>query len=134
MPRTAFSSHLASAKSDRWGTPQELVDRLHIEFDLVLDLAAMAATSVCPHYLGPDHEDASCRDALACDWTAAVRSVGSRFSWAFLNPPFSRLSEFMRKVWQERRRGARIVCVVPQKTETVWVPVVAVQLARARSP
>lgn len=126
MPRSAFSSHLASAKSDLWGTPPALVDRLREEFDLVLDLAALSTSKVAPSYFGPDHYLEMWRDALACDWTTMLRGLGGRYAFGFLNPPFSLLSVFMRKVWRERQHGARIVCVLPQKTETVWYHDVAV--------
>lgn len=125
MPRTAFSAHLTSAKSDLWGTPAALVDRLHLEFDIVLDLAALKPSAVADAYFGPDHIDERWRNALACDWTATTRDLGGRFAWAFLNPPFSLLSAFMGKVWTERQRGGRIVCVLPQKTEAVWFHTVA---------
>lgn len=139
MPRTAFSAHLASAKSDLWGTPAALVDRLHLEFNIVLDLAALKPSAVADAYFGPDHVDEQWRNALTCDWTNTLREISGRYAFGFLNPPFSLLPAFMRKVWQESQRGARIVCVLPQKTETVWYHDVAVHAdairqLRARLP
>jgi phage N-6-adenine-methyltransferase len=123
MPKSDLTEKLTSAASDLWRTPDPLFARLHQEFDFGLDLAALHYNRKLRRYLGPDHKVAAYRDALAISWADtlhAIAEVEKRRVAGFVNPPFSLLDDFVEKAWEERKRGAVIVMVNPQKTETVW--------------
>lgn len=41
--------------------------------------------------------------------------------WIFLNPPYGRaIKDFMRKADEEAKQGAKIVALVPARTDTAW--------------
>ena len=106
-----------SKQSDEWTTPLGLYDDLHREFDFQWDAAATQATSRTGSYcyFGPDHGTAEYRDALTVTpWRVLNRE---RF---FLNPPYSRVREFIAKAHAEAQRGALVVCLVPSRTDTRW--------------
>jgi hypothetical protein len=110
--------NVLSRASDRWGTDRALVDRLRQEYQFDLDLAAEKPTAIPtslwgPRYFGPDHPVEGCRDALTVDWLV----YGTE---GFLNPPFSLLSDFVAKAWEERCKGFCTVAVLPVKAEQPW--------------
>lgn len=96
------------SSSDEFGTPDTLYAQLDQEFRFKLDAAASALN--CKHVNYYTKED----DALSQDW-AQWRSV-------FCNPPYSRgnLLAFTAKAYEESRKGATIVMVVPACTDTRW--------------
>lgn len=74
----------AGGRSDEWGTPQDLWDKLNAQYAFVFDLAASAANTKCGAYFS---KDTSFLDALPV------------FPFRFwLNPPFSLSREFFRKI------------------------------------
>lgn len=123
MPKSKLTEKLTSAKSDLWRTNDDLFGVLHREFDFGIDLAALAHNRKVGRYLGPDHPNPRYRDALAVNWAAvlaAIAQIEGRRVAGFVNPPFSLLEKFVEKTWEERKRGAVVVMVNPQKTETTW--------------
>jgi hypothetical protein len=106
--------------SDEWETPADLFADLNLEFNFDIDVAATFHTAktrisingregVC--YFGPDHADPSRRDALTNEW-------GHGAAW--MNPPYSRVREFIAKAAAEARKGCTVVCLVPSRTDTHW--------------
>lgn len=107
-------------------TPPELIEALVERFGrLVFDLAA-DAPNVCPEYF--DEEV----DSLSMDWhaTFALHTKDAP-GWFWLNPPFSggidpttnkhrTLWHWMKKCWEESRRGCRILALVPYSADAVW--------------
>jgi phage N-6-adenine-methyltransferase len=104
-----------SKASDEWSTPQALFDALHAEFNFMLDVAATADNAKCGPYFGPDNEVACWRDALDIPW-AMVTEGGT----LWMNPPYSKCREFMRKAAYEAEEGCTVVCLVPSRTDTQW--------------
>jgi phage N-6-adenine-methyltransferase len=103
-----------SKASDEWRTPLETFNELNAEFGFDHDAAATSDNSwVDGDYFGPDHSYPSQRDALTIRW----RPFGTRF---WLNPPYSRCREFIKKAALEARNGATVVCLVPSRTDTRW--------------
>lgn len=97
-----------SAAKDEWATPQELFDQLNAEFHFGLDAAASPDNAKCDRYL---------TDAIGRDWGAL--SVNGRPVW--LNPPYSRVGEFIKKASLEAEfNGATVVCLVYARTDTRW--------------
>lgn len=101
--------------TDEWCTPQAFWRELDQEFDFWIDAAATSENRKCAGYWGPDHEDASCRDALRQPWAIAA---GGCAIW--LNCPYSRCRQFIAKAAQEARSGATVVALVPSRTDTRW--------------
>ncbi len=95
-----------SSTSDEWSTPAGTFAELDREFGpFTLDPCATAANAKCMTFL--TKED----DGLARPWSGRV----------FMNPPYGRqIGSWMGKAWEESRRGALVVCLVPSRTDTAW--------------
>ena len=98
-----------SKASDEWSTPQATFDVLHAEFTFDLDCAATEANRKCGRWLGPGGEYPN---ALTVPW--------GQEAMCWLNPPYSRVRDFMAKTAQEARRGCTTVALVPARTDTRW--------------
>jgi phage N-6-adenine-methyltransferase len=114
MVEKTLSPVVFSRKSDEWETPDALFELLSAEFHFTLDAAATRANRKCSLYLGPDHEHPALRDALTVAWTGA----GSGAVW--LNPPYSRVAEFVAKAAAEQQHGVTSVLLLPARTDTRW--------------
>ncbi len=98
---------LYSSKHDDWGTPQVLFDRLHEIYDFQLDAAASPRNAKCPRFFTTKD------DALTKSWLEYQR--------IWLNPPYGRnIGDWMKKAFEESRRGALVVCLVHARTDTRW--------------
>ncbi len=99
---------LFSKASDEWSTPQDLFDRLDVEFEFDVDAAASASNHKCGVWFGGRI------DALSLDsWGTVPLSV-------WLNPPYSRSREFVAKARAESLKGHTVVCLLPARTDTRW--------------
>jgi phage N-6-adenine-methyltransferase len=99
------SVHYSSERMD-WATPAEIFAPLAAEFGFTLDVCATLENAKVPHFYPPE------TDGLAQDWSADV---------CWMNPPYGRaIGMWMRKAWEESRRGATVVCLVPSRTDTRW--------------
>lgn len=111
-----LSRGLFTSNDSTWTTPQDFFDKLNDEFHFTLDAAALRSSAKVPNYLGPDHDLLWRRDALTVEWDGA-----SGGGWIFLNPPYGRvIKDFMRKAHEEVGKGARVVALVPARTDTAW--------------
>ena len=105
QPMTAV---MFSKASDEWSTPQGLFDELDAEFGFDIDAAASAENAKCDVWYGDKI------DALALkSWATVPSSV-------WLNPPYSRVREFIGKAAEQAQRGHSVVCLVPARTDTRW--------------
>ncbi|MCU6709327.1 phage N-6-adenine-methyltransferase [Paenibacillus sp. J5C_2022] len=97
---------LFSSETDLWPTPQTFYDDLHAEFNFTLDPCATTDNAKCPIFF--TKED----DGLMQEW--ATHTV-------FMNPPYGReIANWIRKAYEESRKGATVVCLVPARTDTRW--------------
>jgi site-specific DNA-methyltransferase (adenine-specific) len=96
--------HFSSAAQD-WETPQYIFDALAVEFGFTVDAAAADHNAKCERYW------TEADNGLAKDWSEEI---------VWLNPPYKHAEEWMRKAWQESRRGATVVCLVPARTDSAW--------------
>ena len=96
--------------TDEWATPQLFFDALDLEFRFGLDAAATEDNAKCTAFMDGDE------DALREDWFDQVQKGWS----VWLNPPYSRVREFITKAALEARKGATVVCLVPSRTDTRW--------------
>jgi len=95
------SIHFES-RSNEWGTPQALFDKLNSEFDFTLDPCATDENAKCKrHFTVKDN-------GLAKSWE------GER---VFMNPPYGRqIRHWIKKAFEEK--GATVVCLIPARTDT----------------
>lgn len=94
----------SSDKQD-WGTPQYVFDTLNNEFGFTLDVCANEHNAKCKQYFTEEE------NALLQDWSNDV---------CFLNPPYDKVNNFMQKAWDESRKGAIVVCLVPARLDASW--------------
>ena len=90
--------------TDERETPDEVYAALDKEFGFTRD--------VCASHVNRKHvpywtiED----DALTKRWHGVC----------WMNPPYSQTARWMQKAYEESRRGATVVCLVPSATDTGW--------------
>lgn len=98
--------HYSSA-SNEWETPRPLFDEYDAIYHFQLDAAATKENALCKTFF--TLED----DALTKDWSI-YRSV-------WLNPPYGRIiGKFMKKAWEESKKGCVVVCLIPARTDTAY--------------
>lgn len=93
----------SSVKQD-FSTPQKLFDELNNEFDFNLDACAHENNKKLNNYYS--EED----NALIQPWRYSV----------FCNPPYERgvQDKFIEKAYIESLKGSRVVCLVPNRSDT----------------
>lgn len=91
-----FNDALISSQSDHWSTPPEFYDELNREFGFTFD--------PCPLM--------SSEDGRKVKWTGKV----------FCNPPYSRITEFLKKGLYHLAAGdcVLLVYLIPARTDTSW--------------
>lgn len=88
---------MPKSKSDRWGTPSDVYDPLNEEFHFTHD--------PCPL----NWREGVDPDALEIEWGNSV----------FVNPPYSRCAEFIKKAHDEWEKGGKtIVLLINAITDT----------------
>ena len=93
-----------SARSD-WETPRATFNALHEEFSFRLDVCATQENAKCDDYLSVGD------NALSVPWRGP----------AWMNPPYGReIGKWVRKAYEESRRGVTVVCLLPSRTDTRW--------------
>lgn len=92
-----------SKDSDEWGTPQDFYDLLNFEYHFDLDPCASDDNHKCDKYF--TIED----DGLKQDWS------GHR---VFVNPPYSKLKDWVKKCAEEAEKGTFICMLIPARTDT----------------
>lgn len=101
------SKLMFSKKSDEWATPQDFYDKLNEKYKFVFDLAC--SKDHCKTADGFTIEE----NSLEQDW----HDING---WLWLNPPYSKCKEFVDKAWFEMTLGAKIVMLIPSRTDTKW--------------
>ena len=95
---------LWSSKTDQWATPQDFYDKLNEEFHFNLDPCADEFNHKCERYFTKE------QDGLSQSWG------GYR---VFCNPPYSRISDWVRKAYYESLKDNTLVCLlIPARTDT----------------
>lgn len=97
---------ITSSRSDEWATDPMWYDYLNLEFKFTLDPAATFGNTKCKQFFTKEE------NGLTQSWAEET---------VFLNPPYSQISEWMRKAYNEaKNNGALVVCLVPARVDTVW--------------
>lgn len=107
MPKSKsnLQVHFSSA-SNEWATPQYLFKYLDDTYHYTLDPCCTKETAKCKKFY--TIED----DGLAQDWSQDV---------VYVNPPYGRIiGQWIKKAYDESRRGATVVCLIPARTDTKY--------------
>lgn len=90
---------LFTSKSDEWATPQHIFDSLNAEFGFDLDPCSDGNNAKCKnHYTIID-------DGLSKDWGTST---------VFMNPPYSRVADWIAKAWNAAQGGQQWFASYPQ--------------------
>jgi phage N-6-adenine-methyltransferase len=96
--------HFSSA-TDLHATPQAFFDRLNAIHRFTLDVCALSENAKCEHFYTP------CQDGLKQKWEGVV----------WMNPPYGRtIGQWIKKAYESSLSGAKVVCLVPSRTDTAW--------------
>jgi len=89
-------------------TPIALFTELNKEFKFTLDPCTSTSK---PNNLGLKHYFLYPeQDGLLEDWKGRV----------FVNPPFKHADKWVKKAYEEGQKGAKVVVLVPVKSDTAW--------------
>lgn len=104
---TGISPVFFSSAKDEWPTPFDFFQRCNAEFGpFDLDPCATPQNTKARRFFTRQDDGLSQRWAPARVW---------------MNPPYGRvIGAWMRKAWDESKRGAFVVCLVPARTDTAW--------------
>lgn len=90
--------------SDEWSTPDDLFNQLDSVYHFELDATATEQNAKCRNYFTKE------TDGLLQPWHGSV--------WC--NPPYSNITEWVRKAVSEMQNGVTTVMLVPARTDTKW--------------
>lgn len=95
-----------SSNTPEWATPMAFFKELDKEFHFTLDPCSTHENAKCEkHYTKED-------DGLKQDWGG--QSV-------FCNPPYGReLPKWVKKCYDESKKGSLVVMLIPARTDTRW--------------
>jgi site-specific DNA-methyltransferase (adenine-specific) len=98
--------HFSSA-TDNWPTPADYFARLSKLFNFALDPCSSKENAKCRrHFTTEDN-------GLAQSW----QTDGA----VFMNPPYGReIGKWVKKAYEESRKGTPVVCLLPARTDTAW--------------
>lgn len=97
---------LLSSQTAEWATPADFFAELDREFRFELDPCATVDNAKCAQFYTKE------QDGLAQDW-------GGRR--VFCNPPYGReIARWVRKCYEESRKGALVVMLIPARTDTAY--------------
>lgn len=100
-----LSNVLYSHKSDEWETPQDVFDRLNDKYHFDLDACATDQNAKCLRFFD------KAQDGLRQSW-------GGYTVWC--NPPYSQITDWVRKAAHEQWNGTTTVMLIPARTDTKW--------------
>lgn len=106
MEKTEKAKNLHfSSVTDLWSTPQEFYDNLNSVHGFTLDVCATKQNAKCAEYF------TKAEDGLSQVWSGVC----------WMNPPYGReIKSWMRKAYESSLTGAKVVCLVPSRTDTAW--------------
>ena len=95
-----------SSKDDSWETPPSLFNILDMEFNFTLDPCCTKQTAKCKKFFTKEE------DGLIQDWSKDT---------VFVNPPYGReIGKWVEKSYNEAKKGAKVVMLIPSRTDTKW--------------
>ena len=95
-----------SSKKHDWETPDEFFTELNKEFNFTLDVCAHKHNAKLPRYFSPEE------NGLKQDWSKER---------CYMNPPYGReIEKWVKKAYEESKKGALVVALLPARTDTRW--------------
>ena len=95
-----------SSKDNSWETPPSLFNILDMEFNFTLDPCCTKQTAKCKKFFTKEE------DGLIQDWSKDI---------VFVNPPYGReIGKWVEKSYNEAKKGAKVVMLIPSRTDTKW--------------
>lgn len=92
--------------TEDWITPEPIFQALDEEFKFTLDPCADPVNAKCTTFFTKEE------NGLKHSW------VGHR---VFMNPPYGRkISQWIKKAYQESQHGVLVVGLLPASTDTIW--------------
>nr|WP_320338206.1 phage N-6-adenine-methyltransferase [Citrobacter werkmanii] len=95
---------------DLWRTPPALFAALDAEFSFQLDAAAAPHNALCRKFITAE------QNTLGIPWADYLTIPG----YAWLNPPYSDITPFVKKAAAERKNQIGTVMLVPADTSVGW--------------
>ena len=101
-----LTTGMFTSRTEEWATPIYVFNALDAEFHFELDVCATIDNRKCADYF----DKAS--DGLKQDWKGRT---------CFMNPPYGKeIVKWMKKAFEESKKGAVVVCLVHARTDTRW--------------
>ena len=104
----ALNSHRFQSTHQDWGTAPDLFEQINAWHRIGRDVCATAENAKCPIFW------TEADNCLVQDWSPPETGGAN-----FMNPPFVRVGEFVKKAWDERHRSVTL-CLIPARTNTRW--------------
>lgn len=105
LRETSFNSVHFSSEKDTWATPQAFFDKQNAIHNFTLDVCAQHDSAKCATYYTAED------DAFTKPWGGIV----------WMNPPYGRgIGKWMQRAYEASLNGAKVVCLVPSRTDTAW--------------
>lgn len=102
--------HFSSKKQD-WATPPDFFELYNKIYKFKLDLACTQENCLCPEGYYLEHYN-----SLEEEWHQDLEG-----KWGWLNPPYGReLKHWIKKTADEAELGAKIVLLIPARTDTAY--------------
>jgi phage N-6-adenine-methyltransferase len=94
-----------SSKTELWATPQAFFEKYNNTHNFETDVCASPENTKCLKFYTKE------QDGLTQEWTGSC----------WMNPPYGReIIKWMRKAYESSLKGAKVVCLVPARTDTKW--------------
>lgn len=94
-----------SSKNNEWETPVDLFDKLQKKYHFDLDVCATSQNTKCPVYFSKEI------NGLNQPW----------YGICWMNPPYGKeIGAWMKKAYESSLKGAKVVCLIPARTDTAW--------------
>jgi len=95
-----------SSKTNEWSTPNDLFQKLDLEFHFTLDPCCT-------------HENAKCKKHFTSEENGLMQNWSNDI--VFMNPPYGRqIGNWIKKAHESSLEGATIVCLIPARTDTIY--------------
>ena len=94
-----------SSETDLHATPLDFFLKQNKKHGFDIDVCAIAENAKCDKFFTPE------QDGLKQEWTGNV----------WYNPPYGReIGKWIKKGYESSLQGAKVVCLVPARTDTAW--------------
>ena len=100
----SMNVHFSSA-TDLHATPLDFFQKQNAKHHFTLDVCALPENAKCETFFTPE------MDGLKQEWKGNC----------WMNPSYGRtISQWMKKAYESSLKGAKVVCLVPARTDTAW--------------